>query len=59
MSVVIFSQCKIEMGISCSDSYTLELSLLAVKATMNSESCCLIGPLCCYKAIHILGALRV
>ena len=27
-----FSHCKIEIDLSCSDSYTLELSLLALKA---------------------------
>ena len=35
-----FSHCKIEIAVvlSCSDSYTLELSLLALKAANSSES---------------------
>ena len=33
------SHCKIEQVLSCSDSYTLELSLLALKATISSDSC--------------------
>ena len=34
-----FSHCKIEQVLSCCDSYTLELSLLALKAATSSESC--------------------
>ena len=33
------SHCKIEIVLSYSDSYTLELSLLVLKATISSESC--------------------
>ena len=33
-----FSHCKIEQVISCSDSYTLELSLPALNAAISSES---------------------
>ena len=34
-----FSHCKIEIDLSCSDSYTLEPSLLALKAANSSASC--------------------
>ena len=36
-----FFHCKIEIALSCSDSYTLEVSLLALKAAISSESCLL------------------
>ena len=32
------SHCKIEIVLSCSDTFTLELSLIALKATIGSES---------------------
>ena len=34
-----FSNFKIELVLSCSDSYNLEQSLLALKAAISSESC--------------------
>ena len=34
-----FSHCKIEIVPSSSDSYTLELSLIALKAAVSSKSC--------------------
>ena len=34
-----FSHCKIDIFLSCSDSYTLELSLFALKAAISNVSC--------------------
>ena len=34
-----YSHRKIEIVLACFDSYNLELSLLALKAAINSESC--------------------